>query len=169
MLQLGDRAYKTHKALTDSHILEGEVKSHTDGFLFVHTIFSDFFDLSYNPSLPSTSLGPLSGAGESLAKMELLLFFMSLLQKFTFQPPLGSPIWTGPTPGILVSSSNQCLRRYVLCPEPSWSHASYHSSSLCYFRIFLHWLHCSASWIAMYRCQVLQHCFSRQSHHPRGL
>lgn len=117
MLQLGDRAYKTHKALTDSHILK-EKKSHTDGFPLCPHHFFRFFDLSYNPSLPSTSLGPQMCAGESLAKMELLLFFMSLLQKFTFQPPPGVPIWTWTYPGILVSSSNQCLTRYVLCPEP---------------------------------------------------
>ncbi|XP_045862032.1 cytochrome P450 2K6-like [Meles meles] len=35
------------------------------------------------------SAGPRMCAGESLAKMELFLFFTSLMQKFTFQPPPG--------------------------------------------------------------------------------
>uniref|UniRef100_A0A452SNS2 Cytochrome P450 2W1 n=1 Tax=Ursus americanus TaxID=9643 RepID=A0A452SNS2_URSAM len=35
------------------------------------------------------SLGPRMCAGESLAKMELFLFFTSLMQKFIFQPPPG--------------------------------------------------------------------------------
>uniref|UniRef100_A0A8C0KJJ9 Cytochrome P450 2K6-like n=1 Tax=Canis lupus dingo TaxID=286419 RepID=A0A8C0KJJ9_CANLU len=35
------------------------------------------------------SLGRRMCAGESLAKMELFLFFTSLMQKFTFQPPPG--------------------------------------------------------------------------------
>ncbi|KAK2490451.1 hypothetical protein MC885_004049, partial [Smutsia gigantea] len=35
------------------------------------------------------SVGPRMCAGESLAKMELFLFFTSLMQKFTFQPPPG--------------------------------------------------------------------------------
>ncbi|XP_073080393.1 cytochrome P450 2K6-like [Manis javanica] len=35
------------------------------------------------------SVGPRMCAGESLAKMELFLFFTNLMQKFTFQPPPG--------------------------------------------------------------------------------
>uniref|UniRef100_A0A8C0M7Y9 Cytochrome P450 n=1 Tax=Canis lupus familiaris TaxID=9615 RepID=A0A8C0M7Y9_CANLF len=38
------------------------------------------------------SLGRRMCAGESLAKMELFLFFTSLMQKFTFQPPPGSNV-----------------------------------------------------------------------------
>ncbi|KFO94938.1 Cytochrome P450 2K4, partial [Calypte anna] len=36
--------------------------------------------------------GRRSCAGETLAKMELFLFFTSLLQRFTFQPPPGVSI-----------------------------------------------------------------------------
>ncbi|XP_029139534.1 cytochrome P450 2K4-like [Protobothrops mucrosquamatus] len=45
-------------------------------------------------------------AGENLAKMELFLFFTSLLQKFTFQPPLGTAkddLNLTPTVGFITS------------------------------------------------------------------
>ncbi|NXN93225.1 CP2K6 protein, partial [Rhinopomastus cyanomelas] len=55
-------------------------------------------------------------AGESLAKMELFLFFTSLLQRFTFQPPPGvsiSDLDLTPTPGITTPP-----KTYEICALP---------------------------------------------------
>ncbi|XP_068136118.1 cytochrome P450 2K4-like [Hyperolius riggenbachi] len=46
------------------------------------------------------SAGKRSCAGENLAKMELFLFFTTLLQNFTFQAPPGAELDLTPVPGI---------------------------------------------------------------------
>uniref|UniRef100_A0A8C0MII1 Cytochrome P450 family 2 subfamily W member 1 n=1 Tax=Canis lupus familiaris TaxID=9615 RepID=A0A8C0MII1_CANLF len=64
------------------------------------------------------SLGRRMCAGESLAKMELFLFFTSLMQKFTFQPPPGvSHLDLDLTPDIgwLHHSTNASQD---MCPAP---------------------------------------------------
>ena len=119
MLQLADRAYKTHKRLTDSHILK-EKKSHTDGFPLCPHHFFRF--LICNPSLPSTSLGPLSSVlGSHWPRWSFCFSSWVSCRSSPSSHPLGSPIWTWTQPRILVSSSNQCFTRYVLCPEPGFA------------------------------------------------
>ncbi|XP_044145413.1 cytochrome P450 2K6-like [Bufo gargarizans] len=49
------------------------------------------------------SLGKRSCAGENLAKMELFLFFITLLQNFTFQAPPGAEMDLSPAVGLISS------------------------------------------------------------------
>ncbi|XP_063298151.1 cytochrome P450 2K4-like [Pelobates fuscus] len=49
------------------------------------------------------SAGRRSCAGETLAKMELFMFFTRLMQKFTFQPPPGVEVDLTPNSGITIS------------------------------------------------------------------
>ncbi|XP_073442575.1 cytochrome P450 2C5-like [Dendrobates tinctorius] len=49
------------------------------------------------------SLGKRSCAGENLAKMELFLFFTTLLQNFTFKAPSGAKLDLSPAVGLLSS------------------------------------------------------------------
>ncbi|XP_075125323.1 cytochrome P450 2K6-like [Leptodactylus fuscus] len=59
------------------------------------------------------SLGKRSCAGESLAKMELFLFFTTLLQKFTFQAPPGEKLQLIPAVGLTTPPVN-----YRICAIP---------------------------------------------------
>ncbi|XP_044147868.1 cytochrome P450 2K1-like [Bufo gargarizans] len=59
------------------------------------------------------SLGKRSCAGETLAKMELFLFFTSLLQNFTFQAPPGAKLDLTPGPG-----STNAPMPYEICAMP---------------------------------------------------
>ncbi|XP_073530095.1 cytochrome P450 2B11-like [Phyllobates terribilis] len=59
------------------------------------------------------SLGKRSCAGETLAKMELFLFFTSLLQNFTFQAPPGAKLDLTPGQG-----SNNAPQTHEICAIP---------------------------------------------------
>ncbi|XP_069832003.1 cytochrome P450 2C5-like [Dendropsophus ebraccatus] len=63
-----------------------------------------FFDsngkFKKNEAFVPFSLGKRSCAGENLAKMELFLFFTTLLQNFTFQAPSGAKLDLNPAPGF---------------------------------------------------------------------
>ncbi|XP_069584389.1 cytochrome P450 2K6-like isoform X3 [Ranitomeya imitator] len=53
-----------------------------------------------NEAFVPFSLGKRSCAGENLAKMEMFLFFTTLLQNFTFQAPPGAKLDLNPAPGL---------------------------------------------------------------------
>ncbi|XP_075717043.1 cytochrome P450 2C23-like isoform X2 [Rhinoderma darwinii] len=59
------------------------------------------------------SLGKRSCAGENLAKMEMFLFFTTLLQNFTFQAPPGAELDLNPTAGFINAPSP-----YEMCAIP---------------------------------------------------
>ncbi|CAI9597708.1 unnamed protein product, partial [Staurois parvus] len=56
--------------------------------------------LKKNEAFIPFSLGKRSCAGENLAKMELFLFFTTLLQNFTFQTPPGAKLDLTPAMGF---------------------------------------------------------------------
>ncbi|KAM9316379.1 uncharacterized protein PAF06_007389 [Gastrophryne carolinensis] len=59
-------------------------------------------NLKKNEAFIPFSIGKRSCAGETLAKMELFLFFTSLLQAFRFQAPPGAELHLTSTPGITI-------------------------------------------------------------------
>ncbi|XP_019640006.1 PREDICTED: cytochrome P450 2U1-like [Branchiostoma belcheri] len=61
------------------------------------------------------SVGPRVCLGEQLARMELFLLFVSLMQRFTFQLPEGAP--TPSTPGKMTALINM-PQPYELCAVP---------------------------------------------------
>ncbi|KAI2647748.1 Cytochrome P450 2G1 [Labeo rohita] len=71
-----------------------------------------------NPAFIPFSAGKRSCVGESLARMELFLFIVSLLQKFKFSSPKG-PDGVDPSPEL--SSFGNIPRFYDLIASPRWA------------------------------------------------
>ncbi|KAG9467192.1 hypothetical protein GDO78_015445 [Eleutherodactylus coqui] len=70
-------------------------------------------NLMKNEAFIPFSLGKRSCAGETLAKMELFLFFTTLLQNFTFQAPPGATLDLTPGPG-----TTNGPKPYEICAVP---------------------------------------------------
>ncbi|XP_075717048.1 cytochrome P450 2K4-like [Rhinoderma darwinii] len=82
-----------HSALRDKDYFEKP-----DEFYPEHFLDSDG-NFKKNEAFIPFSIGKRSCAGETLAKMEIFLFFTSLLQHFTFQPPPGAKLDLTPAMG----------------------------------------------------------------------
>eukprot|EP00058_Branchiostoma_floridae_P012137 XP_002597625.1 hypothetical protein BRAFLDRAFT_59118 [Branchiostoma floridae] len=72
-------------------------------------------NFSKHPALISFSIGPRVCLGEQLARMELFVLFVSLMQRFTFQLPEGAPALS--TPGKMTSLINM-PHPHELCAVP---------------------------------------------------
>ncbi|KAG9494691.1 hypothetical protein GDO78_002176 [Eleutherodactylus coqui] len=83
-----------HSALKDEAYFEKPEEFYPEHFLDSDGKFKK------NEAFIPFSLGKRSCAGENLAKMELFLFFTSLLQNFIFQAPPGAELDLTPTIGI---------------------------------------------------------------------
>ncbi|XP_077147734.1 cytochrome P450 2B11-like [Ranitomeya variabilis] len=96
-----------HSALRDKAYFEKPEEFYPGHFLDSEGKFKK------NEALIPFSLGKRSCAGESLAKMEMFLFFTTLLQNFTFKAPSGAKLDLSPAVGI----SNSPLP-YEMCAVP---------------------------------------------------
>ncbi|KAG9494690.1 hypothetical protein GDO78_002175 [Eleutherodactylus coqui] len=83
-----------HSALKDNAYFEKPEEFYPEHFLDSDGKFKK------NEAFIPFSLGKRSCAGENLAKMELFLFFTSLLQNFIFQAPPGAELVLNPAPGF---------------------------------------------------------------------
>ncbi|KAM4042296.1 cytochrome P450 2C23-like [Anomaloglossus baeobatrachus] len=83
-----------HSVLRDKAFFEKPDEFYPDHFLDSNGKFKK------NEAFIPFSLGKRSCAGENLAKMELFLFFTTLLQNFTFKAPPGAELDLSPAPGF---------------------------------------------------------------------
>ncbi|XP_073530086.1 cytochrome P450 2K4-like [Phyllobates terribilis] len=83
-----------HSALRDKAYFEKPYEFYPEHFLDSNGNFKK------NEAFIPFSLGKRSCAGETLAKMEIFLFFTSLLQNFTFHPPAGAKLDLTPALGL---------------------------------------------------------------------
>ncbi|XP_056419927.1 cytochrome P450 2B4-like isoform X2 [Hyla sarda] len=83
-----------HSALRDKSYFEKPEEFYPEHFLDLQGKFKK------NEAFIPFSLGKRSCAGENLAKIELFLFFTTLLQNFTFQAPPGAELDLNSTPGL---------------------------------------------------------------------
>ncbi|CAI9544848.1 unnamed protein product [Staurois parvus] len=88
-------------------ILKNPLSSIRSIFLMQKEIFKK------NEAFIPFSIGKRSCIGETLARMELFLFFTSLLQNFTFQAPPGAEIDLTPVQAALSEP-----KPYQLCAIP---------------------------------------------------
>ena len=80
--------------------------------------------------------GPRSCPGESLAKMELFIFFTSMLQAFKLDLPEGAPTPSlQPTVGL-----NMSPQEYRICATHRWYKATAHTSLCAVLLVNTHWL-----------------------------
>ncbi|KAG8539120.1 hypothetical protein GDO81_021413, partial [Engystomops pustulosus] len=96
-----------HSILKDKAYFEKPHEFHPEHFLDSSGKFKK------NEAFIPFSIGKRSCAGETLAKMELFLFFTSLLQNFTFQAPPGAQLDLTPGPG-----STNAPKPYEICAIP---------------------------------------------------
>ncbi|XP_069584415.1 cytochrome P450 2K4-like isoform X2 [Ranitomeya imitator] len=83
-----------HSALRDKDYFEKPYEFYPEHFLDSNGNFKK------NEAFIPFSIGKRSCAGEILAKMEIFLFFTSLLQNFTFHPPPGAKLDLTPALGL---------------------------------------------------------------------
>ncbi|XP_077147750.1 cytochrome P450 2K4-like [Ranitomeya variabilis] len=83
-----------HSALRDKDYFEKPYEFYPEHFLDSNGNFKK------NEAFIPFSIGKRSCAGETLAKMEIFLFFTSLLQNFTFHPPPGAKLNLTPALGV---------------------------------------------------------------------
>ncbi|XP_077147752.1 cytochrome P450 2K4-like [Ranitomeya variabilis] len=83
-----------HSALRDKDYFEKPYEFYPEHFLDSNGNFKK------NEAFIAFSIGKRSCAGETLAKMEIFLFFTSLLQNFTFHPPPGAKLDLTPALGV---------------------------------------------------------------------
>ncbi|XP_040286895.1 cytochrome P450 2C15-like [Bufo bufo] len=96
-----------HSALRDKDYFEKP-----DEFYPEHFLNSDG-NFKKNEAFIPFSIGKRSCVGETLAKMEIFIFFTSLLQNFTFQLPPGAKLDLTPAIGITNSPKS-----YEMCAVP---------------------------------------------------
>ncbi|XP_069832005.1 cytochrome P450 2K1-like [Dendropsophus ebraccatus] len=96
-----------HSALKDKAYFKKPEEFYPEHFLDSDGNFNK------NEAFIPFSLGKRSCAGETLAKMELFIFFTTLLQNFTFQAPAGAKLDL--TPGV---GSTNAPKPYEICAIP---------------------------------------------------
>ncbi|CAJ0953266.1 unnamed protein product [Ranitomeya imitator] len=96
-----------HSALRDKDYFEKPEEFYPGHFLDSEGKFKK------NEAFIPFSLGKRSCAGENLAKMEMFLFFTTLLQNFTFKAPSGAKLDLSPALGIINSP-----KPYEMCAIP---------------------------------------------------
>ncbi|KAG8550073.1 hypothetical protein GDO81_029044 [Engystomops pustulosus] len=98
----------THSALRDKDYFKKPEEFYPEHFLDSDGNFKK------NEAFIPFSIGKRNCPGGSLAKMEIFLFFTSLLQNFTFRPPPGAELDLTPQ---LVGATN-CPKSYEICAVP---------------------------------------------------
>ncbi|XP_073530093.1 cytochrome P450 2C29-like isoform X2 [Phyllobates terribilis] len=93
-----------HSALRDKDYFEKPEEFYPEHFL------DSVGNFRKNEAFIPFSIGKRSCAGETLAKMEIFLFFTSLLQNFTFHPPPGAKLDLTPALG-----STNAPQPYEIC------------------------------------------------------
>ncbi|XP_073442563.1 cytochrome P450 2C23-like isoform X2 [Dendrobates tinctorius] len=96
-----------HSALRDKAYFEKPDEFYPEHFLDSNGNFKK------NEAFIPFSIGKRSCAGETLAKMEIFLFFTSLLQNFTFHPPPGAKLDLTPALGF-----TNAPQPYKMCAVP---------------------------------------------------
>ncbi|KAG8550072.1 hypothetical protein GDO81_029043 [Engystomops pustulosus] len=96
-----------HSALRDKDYFEKPEDFYPEHFLDSNGNFKK------NEAFIPFSIGKRSCAGETLAKMEIFLFFTSLLQNFTFRPPAGAKLDLTPDLG-----ATNCPKSHEICAVP---------------------------------------------------
>ncbi|XP_075197730.1 putative inactive cytochrome P450 2G1, partial [Anomaloglossus baeobatrachus] len=93
-----------HSALRDKDYFEKPEEFYPEHFL------DSAGNFKKNEAFIPFSIGKRSCAGETLAKMEIFIFFTSLLQNFTFLPPAGAKLDLTPAMG-----STNAPQPYEIC------------------------------------------------------